>query len=135
MHDRKSTLHNAILACAIMTVVAGTAFVLPANARTMHLRLDRAEPAIDTTITKAPTDIRLHFSEAVKAPLTAVKLTGPDSVLVALEPLTLGDGKIAPVIAKLKGTMKPGVQRVDWRTQGADGHVLTGTFRFTLKAP
>jgi len=107
--------------------------VAPASARSLHFSLRRAEPAVDTTVTKAPTELKLYFSEAVKVELTAVRLMGPDSALVALEPLTLGEGPIPPVVAKVKGTMKPGTHRVLWRAQGADGHVLNNEFKFTLK--
>jgi methionine-rich copper-binding protein CopC len=135
MRLKKSALQSLFVAFAAVAMIGASTMVLPANARSMHLRLDRAEPAIDTTITKAPTEIRLHFSEAVKAPLTAIKIMGPDSVLVQIEPLTLGVGKIPPVVARIKGVMKPGLQKVDWRTQGSDGHALTGSFSFNLKTP
>jgi methionine-rich copper-binding protein CopC len=37
------------------------------------------------------------------------------------------------LVAPIVGTVAPGVYTVNWRTSGADGHILTGTFEFTFK--
>jgi methionine-rich copper-binding protein CopC len=39
----------------------------------------------------------------------------------------------APVTAPVTGTLAPGAYSVDWRTMAADGHVVRGTIRFTVR--
>jgi methionine-rich copper-binding protein CopC len=112
-----------------VSVVSATA-----GARVLHLALSRAVPKADTTVTKAPTELRLYFTEPVKTAVTGVRLTGPDSAAIALAPLTLGEGKIPPIVAAIKGQVKNGKHKVAWRTAGSDGHVISGEYSFTVKA-
>jgi hypothetical protein len=105
-----------------------------ASAHSLHLQLTRAEPAVDSTVTVAPRALKLFFSENVKTAVTGVRLTGPDSANVELAPLTLGEGKVPPIVAGIKGQMKNGKHKVAWRTLGADGHSITGEYSFTIKA-
>jgi hypothetical protein len=67
--------------------------------------------------------------------VSGLTLEGP-SGKVELGKVTAGkvEGKadnslVAPVV----GTVPPGAYTVSWRTSGADGHILTGTFEFTFK--
>jgi methionine-rich copper-binding protein CopC len=102
-----------------------------------HLRLVRAEPAKDTTISVAPKELKLFFSEAVKPSVAAIRLLASDSAPVALGALASGDkGSAAhpPVVAPISGAMKPGAYKVVWRVTGADGHTITGDFGFTLRS-
>ena len=97
----------------------------------------RAEPAKDTTITTAPKELKLYFSEAVRPAVAAVRLLGGDSAPVALGKLASGakgTDAHAPVVAPITGAMKPGAYRVMWRVTGADGHPINGEFGFTLKS-
>jgi methionine-rich copper-binding protein CopC len=106
-----------------------------ARAHSLHLMLTSSVPAKDSTVIGAPANLTLQFSESVKAALTAVRLTGPDSVAVELGALKLGEGKIPPILAPVKGAMKAGRYKVTWRTTGGDGHTISGDYNFTLKTP
>ena len=99
-----------------------------------HLRLVRAEPAADSTVTVAPTEIRLFFSEEPVLLGTTIRVVGQDEK--ALEMGTPAkdakDGKI--VRGALKVALAPGAYTVTWRTSARDGHVVRGDFRFTYRA-
>jgi methionine-rich copper-binding protein CopC len=114
--------------CMLVLVTAA------AGGRVLHLALSRAEPKADTTVTTPPTVLKLFFTESVKPGLTAVKLTAPDNSVIQLAPLTLGEGKIPPIVAAIKGQVKNGKHKVSWRTAGADGHAISGEYSFTVKA-
>ena len=67
--------------------------------------------------------------------MSALALEGP-SGKVELGKVAAGmaEGKADnSVVAPVVGTVTPGVYTVNWRTSGADGHILTGTFAFTIK--
>ena len=117
-----------------LATIAVAVFAVNAGARSLHLALARAEPPKDSSVATPPKMLKLFFTEAVRTSTSAVKLTGPDSAVVELGPLTLGEGKIAPIVVPVKGVIKPGKQKVAWRTTGADGHALTGEYFFTVKA-
>jgi methionine-rich copper-binding protein CopC len=130
IHPSRSRISTALFFATVAISLAAVS----AGARSLHLRLVRAEPAVDTTTSVAPKALKLFFSENVKTAVTGVRLTGPDNAVVALDSLRLGDGKVPPVIAPIKGQLKLGKHKVAWRTVGADGHALNGEYSFTLKA-
>jgi methionine-rich copper-binding protein CopC len=102
-----------------------------------HLRVDKASPAEGATITVAPGEIRIWFTEAPALVVSSLKVTGP-SGNVDLGKLALGKTADAPdhsVLADVKTTLASGKYVVSWKTSGKDGHILTGTYEFTLKTP
>lgn len=101
-----------------------------------HLRVEKTTPVEGATITVAPKQIQIWFSEAPTLVVSSITVTGP-SGKVELGKLALGKNGDTPdnsVVADVKGTPSPGKYTVSWRTSGKDGHVLTGTFEFTLKS-
>lgn len=122
------------------TVALATVLLLGAAARpeldgrAFHLRLVRSDPARDTTITAAPTAIRLWFSQTPTLAVTSVRLTGPGGRAVALAPLQRDAARGAPVVALLRGQAGVGRYTVSWRTMSPDGHPVRGTFGFTVAA-
>jgi methionine-rich copper-binding protein CopC len=116
---------------ALATVVLAAPAILTATSR-FHLKLDKSEPADKSTIAQAPAELKLWFSAKVDLKLTKVALKhGTDSV--ALGALTTTDSAKAPLVAKVLKPVPPGAYTVEWRTMGADGHVVKGTFGFTLQ--
>lgn len=112
--------------------LAAVAFsLIGATAAARHLRLVKSEPMADAVVTGAQ-QIQLWYSEEPALKLTTLKLTGPDGHAHDLEPAVVeGDGKhlAAPVSA-----LADGAYTLLWRTQSKDGHVVSGTLGFTVKA-
>ncbi len=100
-----------------------------------HLKVDKTFPATGATVTSAPAQIQVWFSQAPTVAVSGLALEGP-SGKVELGKVTAGMAEGKPdnsVVAPVIGTVPPGVYTVSWRTSGADGHILTGTFEFTFK--
>jgi methionine-rich copper-binding protein CopC len=118
------------LSLAVLVVVAGAT---PASG-VRHLKLDRADPAVNGTVTQAPTAIRLYFSQAPQIKGTSVHVLDAKERAVPLADAHADpkDGKI--VIADVKAAVIPGTYTVAWRAMAADGHVVKGDFRFTYAA-
>ncbi|HSJ10948.1 MAG TPA: copper resistance protein CopC [Longimicrobiales bacterium] len=105
--------------------------VLPAAARA-HIELDASVPAARAVITAPPDALRLRFSGTVEARYTRLMLLAPDGAQVPLGAITFLDGSDREFTAAVPPLRGSGTFTVRWRTAGADGHVLEGSYTFTL---
>jgi len=115
---------------AVLLFVGIVAAGAPAS---LHLALSKAEPAVDSTITTAPSAISLFFTQAPQEGATAIRLVDSREQEVPLaEPKP--DASDAKVIrAALTAPLPSGAYQVVWRTVASDGHVVRGDFRFTYR--
>ena len=117
-----------VVALAIFAPSAGAAVFF-------HAALLRSTPSADAKLSKAPKDIRLVFSEEVVPSLSQVTLIGPtgDStkLRVTNDPHDVHTlvGAVSPALAS------GGRYSVFWRVVSADGHLVDGTFSFSLAGP
>ena len=107
------------------------------GAAAFHLHLEKSEPADKAALAKAPAELKLWFSEPAEVALTKLTLTrdltrGKDTIAVAKP--SQASATDAPIVAKITGAVAAGTYTVGWRTMGKDGHAVTGTFGFTLRA-
>jgi methionine-rich copper-binding protein CopC len=105
--------------------------LLAASQAVAHAKLEAATPAADSTV-DAPKVIQLHFSEAVEASLSRLKLAAGGDIAIAIvpmkdtkDPTTLS---IRPIAA-----LKPGTYTVTWSVVADDGHRTRGTYTFTVR--
>jgi len=93
-----------------------------------HTHLESSVPA-DKSRVKAPTAIKLHFSEAAK--LTALTLQKGKEAAVAVKPLPAA---MAADISVPLPALADGEYVANWRVASDDGHVMSGKFAFTVDA-
>ncbi len=105
-----------------------------ATALYAHQTLLRSHPAKGEQVAEAPTLLQLIFREPIQAAFTKVTLLGPDSGVVSLGDLRVeGDsGTIAAL--PIVGSLAAGRHVVTWRTTGADGHAVSGSYNFRVLA-
>lgn len=96
-----------------------------------HNRLVKSSPADKATVSPAPKEIRLWFAEKPEPALTSITLVAADSSTVATSKVRKTDDPLS-VAVDVTGAMKPGGYTVRWRTSGDDGHVIRGSYRFTV---
>jgi putative copper export protein/methionine-rich copper-binding protein CopC len=109
--------------------------VFPAQAAA-HLKLQSSSPAQGDTVRTSLTEIRVRFTQAVEPRYTTVSIldsNGNALNLGALEPV--GAGKTTEFVYKLTHPIVAGDFVVQWKTAGADGHVVNGSFDFTVDVP
>jgi methionine-rich copper-binding protein CopC len=94
-----------------------------------HTYLSESIPTDEAVLTVAPGEIVLGFSEAVR--LTAVSIREDGGAEQALEPLPGEPGERFVVGVS---DLSPGDYVVSWRAVGADTHIVSGEFRFTVAA-
>ena len=92
-----------------------------------HTYLSESVPADEAVVTVAPEEIVLGFSEAVI--LTAVAMRDGGGAEQALESLP---GETGERFAVGVSGLSPGDYVVTWRAVGADTHIVSGEFRFTV---
>ena len=115
---------RASIAAVLLPVAAASVAGL------LHLRLVRAEPAANTALERAPTAVRLWFSQPAEAAVTRVRVIGPRGPVAVAAPTPMPDG----IAANVRGPMPAGAYRVEWRTMAADGHGVGGQYGFRVGA-
>jgi methionine-rich copper-binding protein CopC len=118
----------------ILTLVLATARFGSALETVRHLALVKSEPMADSTVTVAPTEIKLFWTEPPTLAATTVRITSAANaqITVGAAKADAKDQKIVSI--PVTGQLTPGVYTVTWRTAGDDGHVLNGTYKFTFRA-
>lgn len=118
-----------------VTVPAALLFVALAAATptVMHLHLERSSPA-DSSVVGPPDSLQLWFSERPQITVTRVTVTTAKGDTVPTGTPTLAAGDKAPVVVPFERTPAAGMHTVAWRTMSADGHVVRGTFVFTVRS-
>jgi|SRR5690606_23757016 len=106
-------------------ILATIGLMILATAASAHAHLESSLPA-DRARVSAPTAIELRFSEAVRVTsLTLQQGTAAATKLAA--PTSASKHVSAPVSG-----LTPGDYKVSWRVASADGHLMSGTFAFTV---
>ena len=117
----------AIVAAAVMAPVAATAAKLP------HLKLKQSFPAKDTVLAKSPDAVRLWLTEKADLPATKITVTTDAKAPVPMAKPARGTEADAPIEARFTQPLAAGRYTVAWKTMSKDGHVVSGTFSFSVK--
>ncbi len=97
-----------------------------------HAHLASATPAVNGTVTTAPSELDLKFSEDLNLKFSGVKVTGPDKAAVETGEATLMENNTV-LMVPLSGMLGAGTYTVDWHALSADGHKTHGSYSFTVK--
>jgi methionine-rich copper-binding protein CopC len=114
---RRSKLWGAVAACLITQLAQA------------HAHLERSLPADGSTLSAAPAALEMRFSEA--AQLTALWIQRNQEPRQALKSLPVSADRTLRVALP---ALAPGVYNVTWRVLSADGHIASGTLRFTVSS-
>ena len=101
-----------------------------AGAASAHARLVSETPAADSMAMRAPTELKLNFSEGIELRFTGVKVLGPKKDAVATGPATLDPKDNTLLIVPFKSALPDGKYTVDWHALSTDGHKTKGSYRF-----
>ena len=113
----------------LASLVALSAAASPSVAR--HNRLVKAEPGIDATVGKSPAQIRLWFKETPELAVSSIKLSDAAAKPFATGDVIGTDDKLS-IAVPVTSPLPPGKYTVTWKTAGTDGHVIRGSFGFTV---
>ena len=103
--------------------------VLPAAPASAHASLIATAPGPSSSV-DSPKAIMLRFDHPTKPAPDGIVLSGPKGKVAGVNAVSADD---VTVRAALPSMLAPGAYTVAWRCLGKDGHVLEGTFTFTVK--
>lgn len=111
--------------------LALAALLLAAPAVRAHAILERASPAVGSTVRASPAEVALRFTENLEAAFSSIAVTGPDGARVDSGDLHVDPGEPMVLRVSLK-RLAPGSYKVVWRVVSVDTHVTEGDFKFTV---
>ena len=116
-------------ATKLVTCLVSVAFSTAAFA---HAQLQKAAPAVGSTIASSPSEIRLKYSEAVEPRFSGLTLAAQDGASQPIGPVSVNSGDPTVLVAKVGQTLKPGTYKVTWHVVSVDTHRTQGSFVFTI---
>ena len=101
-----------------------------------HAILLRSDPAKGAVLNTAPTQVRMWFTESLNPTYSTARVLNGGKKRVDLNNAHVSASDATEMDVNLPPNLPPAVYVVIWRTQSAnDGHVLTGSFIFTVANP
>ena len=100
----------------------------PADA---HVHLKSSSPAANSSLDTAPIELTLVFTEGLESALCTVSVADSAGAAAVAGPAE-HDPVDASLIHVALAPLPAGLYRVTWRVVGADGHAMSGVFRFTV---
>lgn len=111
------------LLCAAALVVA---IAIPLFA---HMKVEKSEPAADSTVTTVPKMVQVWFSQAPDMTVSKMTLAGPSGPVKLAAPKAIGHS----LAAVIEGKIVNGSYTSAWQSAGDDGHLQKGEFKFTVQ--
>ncbi len=101
-----------------------------------HAILVRSDPARNSVINVAPTQVRMWFTEDLNSTFSTARVVNGSNQQVDEKNAHISSSDTREMDVNLPPNLPPAVYVVIYRTQSADdGHVLTGSFIFTVANP
>jgi len=113
-------------------VVAALSVIAAAVRVEAHAFLVRAEPRVGSKVTKAPTEVRIWFSETVQAGVSSIHVFDLSGKQVDKKDTHSDRTNRAALCVSLIPALTPGSYKVIWRVTSADTHVTSGDFHFQI---
>jgi hypothetical protein len=101
---------------------------LPAFA---HAHLEHASPAVGSTVSTAPKEVVIWYSEALEPKFSSIEVQDAAGAAVQSGPATLASDNTAELRVSLK-PLTPGTYKVIWHVLSVDTHRTQGDFSFTV---
>jgi copper resistance protein C len=111
---------------AILGVIAAAARV------EAHAFLVRTEPPVGSKVNKAPTEVRIWFSEAVQEGISSIKVFDVRGKQVDKKDTHSDRANRAVLCVSLIPSLTAGSYKVVWRVTSMDTHVTDGNFHFQI---
>lgn len=124
-------MRTALLGClAAVLLIVGVAFGAPTAGA--HTALTATDPVADSTVPTGPALVTATFNEPLQPTFAAMTVVGPDGNLWSAGQAEVRDSKVSVAVRPLGPA---GRYTVNYRVTSADGHVVSGSWSFTLVTP
>jgi len=112
--------------------LALVACLLTATVAAGHAVLQRAEPRVESTLKRAPDEIKLYFTERLEPAYSALRVLNDQGAQVDRRDSRVDRANPALLRATLP-PLPPGTYKVLWRVLSIDADVTEGTFTFRIE--
>ena len=109
---------------------AGALGCAAGHAAEAHAFLDRASPAVGSTVHAPPTEVRIQYTEELEPAYSTAHVEDASGTTVSTTAHV--DPAERQVLIVPVGPLKPGRYKVIWKVLSVDTHVTNGTFTFTV---
>ncbi len=99
----------------------------------IHFALSKSAPAADSTVSD-PSEVRLWFTESPEEGTASIRLLNSDGDPVHTSEIVPDAEDSSILSVALHGSLDAGEYTVAWRAMGGDGHIVRGTFAFSVGA-
>jgi methionine-rich copper-binding protein CopC len=123
---------NHVKARYIVPALLAILVYLPAPALA-HAALDHAEPKVGSDVARAPTEVRLRFTQAIEPAFSMIEVKDKDGKEVDKKDTHLDPQDKQTLIVSLE-SLPPGAYTVSWHVVSVDTHRTHGDFKFTVKS-
>ncbi len=98
-----------------------------------HSALDHSEPKDRAVLKHAPREVRIWFTEPIKAGLSTIEVRDAAGKQVDQRDLRADEKNPALVQLSLVAEIAPGIYKVTWSAVAQDLHVSKGSFSFRVQ--
>lgn len=116
---------------AALSAFVAAVLALLAQAAAAHAFLDHASPRVGTTVQRAPTEVKLWFTQELEPAFSTLRVLDKDGKQVDRKDKQV-DPSDRSVMRISLPPLAPGTYRVQWRALSVDTHVTEGDFTFTV---
>ncbi len=113
-------------------VLALAAWLLGPGLAFAHSGLQRAEPPVESTVSRAPEEVKLFFSEELEPAYSSARVENADGVQVDRQDSRVDRADPLQLSVSLN-PLEAGTYTVIWRVLSVDSHVTEGRFTFTVE--
>lgn len=105
---------------------------LSASLAHAHSGLQRAEPPVESTVSRAPGEVKLYFLEQLEPAYSSVRVLDEDGLQVDRNDSRVDQSDPLLLRASLQ-PLESGVYTVVWHVLSIDSHVTEGQFTFRVE--
>jgi methionine-rich copper-binding protein CopC len=115
----------------LTTFISALVLFFSINAASAHAHLDHSVPAVGSTVTTAPQDVTLTFTQNLEAAFSTVEVTDASGARV-----DRGEARISGNTMQIGlKALTPGTYTVHWHAVSVDTHKTQGDFSFRVSSP
>ena len=130
-HFREAVVRQLTMRRIAIFVTVLPLFLLCAVAADAHAHLDHATPAVNSTVTPAPKEVVLWFTEKLEPAFSTIEVHDAKGAAVQIGKAQLDRSDRTQLRVALRA-LPPGTYKVIWHVLSVDTHRTQGNFSFRV---